>query len=215
LTRSLYPVQSPETQLTEISELNITGDRRLQVLAFIIRAISALNRVIGEVLCWLALACVLLCFTVVVQRYFFNTSTLWLQDLYVWVSGAMFTGVAGFALLRDDHVRVDIFYRPASIRRKAIADLFGVLVFLLPFMFIVIYYGLPAVRRSWSYFEASGNVGGMPGLYILKSFILVFAVLVGLQGLAMALRSILVLTNNEHLLPTNLRYGANDAKEAH
>jgi TRAP-type mannitol/chloroaromatic compound transport system permease small subunit len=187
----------------------------LQSLAVIIRAISALNRAIGEVFSWLALACVLLCFTVVVQRYFFNTSTLWMQDLYVWVSGAMFTAVAGFALLRDDHVRVDIFYRPASLKRKAWADLFGVFAFLLPFMFVVIYYGWTSVRRSWSFYEASGNIGGMPGLFILKSFIIVFAVLVGLQGIAMALRAILVLTDNETLLPDHLRYGANDAKEAH
>lgn len=187
----------------------------MQFLAIIIRAISALNRAVGEVFSWLALVCVLACFTVVVQRYFFNISTLWLQDFYVWVSGAMFTAVAGFALLRDDHVRVDIFYRPASLKRKAWADLFGVVAFLLPFMFIVIQYGWTSVRRSWSFYEASGNIGGMPGLFILKSFIILFAVLVGLQGIAMALRAILVLTNNETLLPDHLRYGANDAKEVH
>lgn len=178
----------------------------MQSLALLVRVISAINRVVGEVLSWLALVCVLVCFTVVVQRYFFHTSTLWMQDLYVWVSGAMFTGVAGFALMRDDHVRVDIFYRPASLKRKAMADLFGVIVFLFPFIFVVFYYGWPAVARSWSYYEASGNIGGMPGLFILKSFILVFGVLVGLQGLAMALRSILVLAGQQDLLPETLRY---------
>ena len=86
----------------------------------------------------------------------------------------MFTGVAGFALLRDDHVRVDIFYRPASIRWKAIADLIGVVLFLLPFMIVVFIYALPYVERSWRLYEGSANVGGMPGLFVLKSFILVF-----------------------------------------
>ena len=178
----------------------------MQLFAWIIRGISTINRVVGEVLSWLALVCVLVCFTVVVQRYFFNTSTLWMQDLYVWVSGAMFTGVAGFALLRDDHVRVDIFYRPASLKHKAVADLFGVIVFLLPFTFIVFQYGWPAIRRSWGFFEASGNIGGMPGLFILKTFILVFCVLIALQGIAMALRAILVLADREALLPHHLRY---------
>ena len=191
------------------------GDGHLQFLALIIRAISALNRAIGEVLSWLALVCVLVCFAVVVQRYFFNVSTLWMQDLYVWVGGAMFTGVAGFALLRDDHVRVDIFYRPASIKRKAAADLFGVVAFLLPFMYVVLHYGWTSVQRSWGFYEASSNIGGMPGLFILKGFIILFAVLVGLQGIAMASRAILVLTDRENLLPDHLRYGANDAKEVH
>ncbi len=187
----------------------------MRLLAGFVRAVSGLNRVVGEVLSWLALACVLVCFTVVVQRYFFHTSTLWMQDLYVWMSGAMFTGVAGFALLRDDHVRVDIFYRPASIRKKAIADLVGVVLFLLPFMYVIIQYCWTAVARSWSYSEGSANIGGMPGLFILKSFIIVFAVLVGLQGIAMALRSILVLADKEDLLPPDLRYKLDDAKEAH
>lgn len=160
----------------------------------------------GEVLSWLALAMVIVCFTVVVQRYVFHFSILALQDLYVWMSGAMFTGVAGFALMRDDHVRVDIFYRPASIRWKAIADLIGVVLFLIPFVVVVFVYGLPYVQRSWRIWEGSANIGGMPGLFVLKTFILVFTLLVGLQGLAWACRSILVLTGREEQLPEHLRY---------
>lgn len=133
-------------------------------------------------------------------------SVLWMQDLYVWLNGAMFTGVAGFALLRDDHVRVDIFYRPASVRWKAIADLIGVVAFLLPFMTVIVVYGYPFVARAWKLHEGSANVGGMPGLYILKSFILMFATLVALQGLAMVARSILVLGGKQDLLPPTLRY---------
>ncbi|WEJ59012.1 TRAP transporter small permease subunit [Devosia sp. FJ2-5-3] len=178
----------------------------MQGLAVLVRGISAINWLVGQVLSWLALACVLVCFTVVVQRYFFHVSVLWMQDLYVWISGAMFTGVAGFALLRQDHVRVDIFYRPASTRRKAISDLVGVVLFLIPFMTIVWVYAFPAVRRSWGFYEASSNIGGMPGLFILKTFILVFAALVALQGLAMGARSILVLAGREDLLPVSLRY---------
>ncbi|MET3927057.1 TRAP transporter small permease subunit [Devosia sp. 2618] len=178
----------------------------MQLLAGFTRGISAINWLVGQVLSWLALACVLVCFSVVVQRYFFDTSTLWMQDLYVWLSGAMFTGVAGYTLLRNQHVRVDIYYAPATIRRKAIADLIGVVAFLVPFMIVVLIYCWPYVARSWRLMEASANVGGMPGYFVLKSFVIVFAVLVGLQGLAMGARSILVLANREDLLPPDLRY---------
>ncbi|KRA55392.1 TRAP transporter small permease subunit [Devosia sp. Root635] len=187
----------------------------MQALAMLVRTISGLNRVVGEVLSWLALGCVLVCFAVVVERYVFNSSTLWMQDLYVWLGGAMFTGVAGFALMRDDHVRVDIFYRPAPLRRKAMADLFGVAFFLLPYVYVVFHYAWPAVARSWGYQEGSANIGGMPGLFVLKGFIILFCALVGLQGLAMAARAILALANREELLPDDLRYSANDAKEVH
>ncbi|WP_183526912.1 TRAP transporter small permease subunit [Yoonia ponticola] len=181
----------------------------MQAIATIVLIISTLNTVIGRVMSWIALGIVIACFTVVVQRYLFGVSYLWLRDLYIWLNGAMFTGVAGYALARGDHVRVDIFYRPASIRRKAMIDLFGVVVFLVPFMVIVALYSWPFVTRSWSYWEGSSNVGGMPGLYVLKSFIIVFAVLVLLQGVAMALRAVLVLADREHLLPEHLRYPAN------
>lgn len=176
--------------------------------------ISGLNRIVGEILSWLSLAVVVICFTVVVQRYVFHYSILALQDLYVWLAGAMFTGVAGFALLRDDHVRVDIFYRPASVRWKATADLIGVVLFLVPFVVVVSVYALPYIQRSWRIYEGSANVGGMPGLFVLKSFILVFTGLVGLQGLAWAARSILVLAGREALLPPHLRYPPPHAPEA-
>lgn len=178
----------------------------LSVLSALMRTINGLNKLVGYVFSWLALGIVLVCFAVVFERYVLGSTRIWAQDLYVWLNGAMFTAVAGFALMRDDHVRVDIFYRPAPPRRKAICDIIGVLVFLLPFMYVVHNYSMDFVQRSWRLLENSANVGGMPGLYILKSFIIVFAVLVGLQGIAMLLRSVLVLADREDLIPADYRY---------
>ncbi|MBC7154087.1 MAG: TRAP transporter small permease subunit [Rhodobacteraceae bacterium] len=175
-------------------------------LASVLRGINMINRTVGSVFAWLSVAIVIVCFWVVVERYIFSSTRLWMQDLYVWLNGAMFTTVAGFALLREDHVRVDIFYRPATARAKAIADLIGTTVFLLPFTIVVFVYSLEFVRRSWRYAENSANIGGMPDLYILKSFILVFAVLVGIQGVAMAIRSVLVLAGRGDLVPAPYRF---------
>ena len=180
----------------------------MRAMALVVRAISAMNALIGNIFSWLSLGIVLVCFTVVLQRYLFATSYVWMQDLYIWLNGAMFMAVSGFALMRGDHVRVDIFYRPARRRTKAIVDLFGSLFFLLPFCAVVYLYSMPFVQRAWSYHEGSANVGGMPGLYILKTFIIGFAVLLALQGIAMILRSILVLAGRDDLLPVSQRYGA-------
>lgn len=178
----------------------------MKALAFFVTAVGRLNGFVGRTLSWLALGAVLVCFTVVVQRYVFSTTQLWMQDLYVWLNGAMFMGVAGYALLTDSHVRVDIFYRPAPPRRKAIMDMVGVVLFLLPFCTVVWLWGFEYVQRSWRLAEGSANPGGMPGLYILKTFILAFVILVGLQGIAMLARSILVLKGREELLPEQFRY---------
>lgn len=178
----------------------------LKILAGLMKLINGINKTVGYTFAWFALGIVLVCFSVVVERYFFSNTRLWAQDLYIWLNGAMFTAVAGFALMRGDHVRVDIFYRVASKRRKAIADMIGVVLFLLPFMYVVYSYSITFVQRSWRLLEGSANVGGMPGLYILKSFIIVFAVLVSLQGISMIIRSILVLKEREDLIPSDYRY---------
>ena len=178
----------------------------MRLLAGYVTAISWLNGIVGRAFSWLALATVLACFWVVIERYVFSTTQLWMQDLYGWLGGAMFMAVGGFALMRDDHVRVDILYRPASLRSKAIRDLIGVVLFLVPYCIVAWIYSFPYVRRSWALFEASANPGGMPGLFILKTFILVFILLVFLQGLAMGFRSILVLAGREALLPPQFRY---------
>ena len=175
-------------------------------MVFLVRLISSANTLLGRLFAWLSLAMVLVCFTVVIMRYVFTSGFVWMQDLYVWMNGAMFMGVAGYTLLQNGHVRVDIFYRPASLRFKAWVDILGSLFFVGPLIWILVQYSLPFVQRSWRFYEGSANYGGMPGLFVLKSFILLFAAVVGLQALAMLLRGILVLRNQEQLLPESLRY---------
>jgi TRAP-type mannitol/chloroaromatic compound transport system permease small subunit len=79
-------------------------------------------------------------------------------------------------------------------------------VFLLPFAWVVWTYSWTFVARSWGLSEASANPGGMPGLWVLKTFILVFAGLIALQGVAMAIRSVLILARREDLVPDDYRY---------
>jgi len=176
------------------------------ILSYIMRAINLINRLMGNIFIWLSVGIVLVCFWVVIERYVLGTTRLWMQDLYPWMNGVMFTAVAGYALYRNDHVRVDIFYRPASTKTKAWMDAVGVLAFLLPFAWVVWSYSFTFVQRSWRLGEGSANPGGMPGLYILKAFILVFAVTIAIQGIAMLIRSILLIAGREDLVPDDYRY---------
>jgi TRAP-type mannitol/chloroaromatic compound transport system permease small subunit len=178
----------------------------MSALAALMRAINLLNRLVGNIFMWVAPAIVVVCFWVVVERYVFMNTRLWMQDLYPWLNGVMFTAVAGYALYRDDHVRVDIFFRPASTTRKALMDLVGVCLFLVPFTYVVWAYGFTFVQRSVRLLEASANPGGAQGLFVVKSFILVFAGLVMLQGAAMLIRSVLILAGREDLVPADYRY---------
>lgn len=178
----------------------------MRAIAQIVKTIGVINTMLGRAFSWLTLAIVLVCFSIVVLRYVFSLSFTPLQDLYVWMNGIMFTGMAGYVFLRNGHVRVDIFYRPAPLRIKAWIDLLGTVFLLGPFCYVIVNWGWSYVIRSWRIGEGSLNVGGMPGVFVVKSFILVFAAVIALQGLALALRAILVLNRQEELLPPALRY---------
>ena len=99
----------------------------------------------------------------------------------------------GYTLLHDGHVRIDIFYRAASARAKAWVNLIGTLVFLFPTVITVAWFIFPYVMLSWSRFESSREAGGMECLFIWKTTMLMFCILLFLQGVALALRSMLVL----------------------
>lgn len=158
-----------------------------------VRTVDALNDWVGRMVSWLCVAMVLTTFAVVVMRYVFNFGRVDIQESYVWMHGLVFMVGAGYALLHDAHVRVDVIYRPASIRYKAWVDLFGVMLLLMPVLVILAQVAMPYVWDSWDRGEVSREAGGLPRLYLLKTAILVFCALVLLQGLSLAARSYLIL----------------------
>ena len=157
------------------------------------RAVDRLNDVIGRAVSWLTLALVLVTFASVVLRYGFSLGWIWLQESYIWLHGIVFMLGAGYTLLHGGHVRVDLIYRGAGPRYKAWVDLCGVLLLLLPMIIVLAWFSWSYVIDSWIYLEGSPTTGGLPGLFLLKTVLLVFCALVGLQGLALAGRSLLAL----------------------
>ena len=169
----------------------------MNYLAGFVRFVDGLNDRIGRGVAWLTLAMVLITFLVVVLRYVFSRGWVWMQESYVWLHGVVFMVGAGYTLLHNGHVRVDMFYRPASARYKAWVDLFGVIFLLLPVVLVVFWASWEYVLVSWSKLEESREAGGLPGLFLLKSVIWAFCAVVALQGLSLAARSILVLTGHD------------------
>jgi len=163
-------------------------------LAGFFRAIDKLNDAVGHCVAWLTLAMVVITFSVVVLRYVFSLGWVWMQESYVWLHGIVFMLGAGYTLLHNGHVRVDIFYRPSSERHKAWVDLFGVCFLLLPFVIVSMVFSWEYVIKSWAGLEESREAGGLPGLYLLKSIIWCFCLLLALQALSLAGRCVLVLS---------------------
>jgi TRAP-type mannitol/chloroaromatic compound transport system permease small subunit len=157
--------------------------------------IDRITAAVGRIATWCALYVVLAAFAVVVLRYALGFGSIRLQESVVYAHAGLFMLAAAWTLQTDGHVRVDIFYARATARARAAVDLLGAIVFLLPFAAVLFAVTLPYVERSWHIFEASPQPSGLPFVYLLKTVILVFAALIGLQGVAQALRAALVLSD--------------------
>ena len=167
----------------------------MSALAQLSKIIDRLNTYVGYLCAFFVFSMVLVVFTVVVLRYGFNIGFIWMQEVYVWLHSFVFMLGAGFTYLANEHVRIDVFYREASKKYKAIVDLFGNIFLLLPFLYIIWNYSYPFVYRSFLMGEVSREAGGMPALYILKSAILWFCLVLFLQLISNVIKSILTLSN--------------------
>ncbi len=168
-------------------------------LGTITHTIDRVNRGIGEAVAWLAVVMVVLQFTVVVAHYVFGMGSIFAQEAIVYMHGILFMSAAGHTLLRDGHVRVDIFYSGASPKTKNIVNLVGAVCLLIPVCVLVWWTWWPYVVASWSVFEGSRETSGIQAVYLLKTVILLFSALLGAQGVSLAIKSGLALTG--HPLP--------------
>lgn len=153
--------------------------------------IDALNDIIGRGVAWLTLLMVLTQFFVVIFRYVFSVSFIPLQESIWYLHGIIFMLGAGYTLLHDEHVRVDVFYRDAKPRTKALVDIFGSILYLIPICILIFTYSFGYVMNSWAVFEGSTETNGLHAKFLLKTVIWVFAGLVALQGVSMVLKGIL------------------------
>ena len=167
----------------------------MSALAQLSKFIDRFNTFIGYLCAFFVFSMVIVVFTVVVLRYGFNIGFIWMQEVYVWLHSFVFMLCAGFTYLANEHVRIDVFYREASKKYKATVDLFGNIFLLLPFLYIIWNYSYPFVYRSFLMGEVSREAGGMPALYILKSAILWFCLVLFLQLVSNVIKSILTLSN--------------------
>ena len=151
-------------------------------------ALDCLSRGIGAVVRWFVLAMVLIQFAIVLGRYVFGYNFIAVQESVLYLHSALFMLGAGYTLLVDGHVRVDIFYAGASEQVRARIDLFGHLFLLMPSMLALLYWSWPMVAASWRILEGPISVGGLPAVFLLKSLVPAFCGLVLLQSAAIVVR---------------------------
>lgn len=150
--------------------------------------LDAINRIVAYGVRWLVLLMVLVQFGIVVGRYVFGLNSIAVQESVLYMHSTLFMLAAGYTLLVDKHVRVDVFYaKLGEVARRRI-DIFGHIVFLIPTMLVLIYWSWPSVINAWRILEGPISVGGIKAVFLMKSLIPAFCILVLLQSLALLVR---------------------------
>ncbi|WP_421786453.1 TRAP transporter small permease subunit [Hyphobacterium sp.] len=168
-------------------------DQLAGVARRIISLFDAFSMAVGDAARWFALGLVIVTATVVIQRYVFGFASTKLQESIIYLHALLFLLSAGSTLLADGHVRVDIVYSKLSERGKAWTDLIGTYLALFPMALLILWVSTPYINASWRILERSRESDGLPLVFVLKTAIPVFAVLLIIQGSAMALRAALTL----------------------
>ena len=129
----------------------------------------------------------------VIMRYFFNDVSIGMQELEWHLFAAMFMFGIAYTLKEDAHVRVDIFYDAMSAKKQAIINIFGSLVFALPITLLILYFSYDYAFEAYEMGEGSGDPGGLPHRWIVRSVIPLSSVFLVLSIFHMVLSNIQIL----------------------
>ncbi|MDD3472500.1 MAG: TRAP transporter small permease subunit [Syntrophaceae bacterium] len=165
----------------------------MKFLKRLARLIDSVNEFVGNLIAWVTLLMVLVVFVDVVMRYALNISFVFTQELEWHLFSAVFLLGAGYTLLHDGHVRVDIIYQAVSDKARAWINLIGVIFFLIPGCYLIIYTSYNFTYESWSTLEGSGDPGGIPYRFLIKSAIPIGFGLLLIQGFSLGIKSFLIL----------------------
>ena len=176
-------------------------------LAKFARTIDAINEVIGKIASWSALCLVFVQFGIVMINYLYSEGSIAVQESLTYMHSLLFLGAAGYTLLHNGHVRVDIFYSKMNEKKKAYINLIGSVVILFPVLIAIGVYAWPYVSQSWDIMEGSTESSGLHLVFLLKSMILLFVVSTFIQGISISAHSILTILGFEHLKEERLGEG--------
>lgn len=169
-----------------------------QLFLRLIHAIDTFIEWTGRATSWLVVGLVLLICYDVAMRYLFQQGSVALQELEWHLFALIFLLGSAYTLKHDEHVRVDIIYnsRVMSDKKRALVNIFGCLLMLLPFCILILSSSWPFVENAFYYHEGSPDPGGLPYRFLLKGSLLLGFGLLILQALADLARNILMLSNN-------------------
>lgn len=124
----------------------------------------------------------LISFSIVILRYFFGLGWVWLQESVLYFHSFIFLFGSIRTLKLDKHVRVDVLYNSFSKEKKNLVNKIGFLILATPFCLTLFYVSFSFTLDSWKWLEKSSDAGGLSFVYIMKTFIPLFAFILVTQA---------------------------------
>ncbi|MGC9550228.1 TRAP transporter small permease subunit [Vibrio metoecus] len=162
----------------------------MRSLIYIERMFNRLSDLLGWISSILFILLVVNVVYDVIMRYAFNDVSIAFQELEWHLFAAVFLLGIPYAIKAGGHVRVDIFYERLSLKAQAVIDILGTLFFLLPFCLLVAYFGIDFAKESYELGETSGDPGGLPYRWLIKSMISVSFIFMTISGLGLLIHSL-------------------------
>ncbi|MDQ0320645.1 TRAP-type mannitol/chloroaromatic compound transport system permease small subunit [Pararhizobium capsulatum DSM 1112] len=167
----------------------------MTALLGISRLIDRITEIIGKSVSWLILVAVLVSAGNAIIRKTFNmSSNAWLEAQW-YLFGAAFMGAAAYTLSQNEHIRIDVVYAKFSRRTQHWIDLLGHILFLMPFVLLMIYYFIPYTRMAYVSGEMSSSAGGLI-IWPARAILLAGFILLGLQGVSEIIKKIAIMSGN-------------------
>ncbi|MFB0996312.1 MAG: TRAP transporter small permease subunit [Porticoccaceae bacterium] len=166
----------------------------LKPVVIVLNVVESFTETTGRLIAWLTMLMVVLVMIVVVTRYFLEVGSIALQESVTYLHCLVFMLGLAFTLKHDGHVRVDIFYRGFSPKSKAVVNLLGGILFLVPVCLLIFFTSWNYVLASWAIQETSAENNGLPFVYLLKTLMLLMPATLLLQGIAEIIKSGLVVS---------------------
>lgn len=155
------------------------------------RGLDCFSDILGKISTALMILLLLNVFYDVIARYFFKSSSIGMQELEWHLFASMFLIGIAYTLKTEGHVRVDILYEKFSPTKQAWVNIIGCIFFLLPFAGLIIWYGYDFALEAYNLGETSGDPGGLPYRWIIKSMIPLSALALAISGLGFLLKNVI------------------------
>lgn len=164
----------------------------MQGLLALSRAIDRLNEIVGKTVMWAIFVAILVSAANAVVRKVFNTSSNAWLELQWYLFGAAFMLAAAYTLKQNEHIRIDIFYGTRSRRTQHWIDLFGHVLFLMPFVVLMAWMMVPYAWQAWKIGQVSTNAGGLM-IWPARAILAAGFILLVLQGISEIIKKIAVM----------------------